>query len=149
MLTAKRIENNMSGALENLKKAIEQATTLKAQVGVFDPEVASYAADQELGTPHIPARSFLRLTTLLQREYIMTRLAHFRDEILKNLVDGEGAPVVYVVGQIGVEAVSETFKQRGGGTWRPLSPKTVANKGHDVPLLLTGDLRNSIDYRVS
>lgn len=149
MLTAQRIEKNMSNALENIKKTVDDIKTLKIQVGVFDPDIAWYAAEHELGNPlkKLPERSFLRLTTLLQRDYIMTRLTQHRDEILKKFTAGEGAAISVIVGQIGVEAVGETFKQRGQG-WAPLKPRTVARKGHDVPLLLTGDLRHSIDFRV-
>lgn len=57
-------------------------------------------------------------------------------------------PLLTKIGREQVAYAQETIAQKGRGKWAPLSPNTVAAKGHDMPLFVTGALGRSIKYRV-
>lgn len=40
--------------------------------------------------------------------------------------------------------VFSSHGRRGGGSWKPLAESTVERKGHSIPLVATGELRNSV-----
>lgn len=59
-------------------------------------------------------------------------------------------PMLEAIGEAGVKFSRQLFATRGRevGGWRPLAKSTVAVKGHSRPLVLTGELRDSITYKV-
>jgi len=59
-------------------------------------------------------------------------------------------PMLEVIGQGLVRFSRRLFETRGAevGGWKPLSPNTVAAKGSNRPLFVTGELRDSMTYKV-
>jgi phage gpG-like protein len=61
-------------------------------------------------------------------------------------------PMLHVIGRTGVVWVQENIARRGAwrqpGGWTPLRPNTVAAKGHNRPLVDTGDLALSFRYTI-
>lgn len=73
---------------------------------------------------------------------------------------GNLRPVFSVIGEILKTSIVKNFEVGGrysapgswrGGTnrWQPLSPKTIARKGHNRPLIGEGHLMNSINYQAA
>ena len=52
------------------------------------------------------------------------------------------------VGVSALEQIQEAFDTEGFGEWTPNSPATIRAKGSEMPLIDTGNLRNSITYKV-
>lgn len=59
-------------------------------------------------------------------------------------------PMLEVIGEALVRFSKRLFDTRGAavGGWKPLSPNTIAAKGHNRPLYVTGRLRGSMVYKV-
>jgi phage gpG-like protein len=61
-------------------------------------------------------------------------------------------PMLHVIGRTGVEWVRENIARRGAwrqaGGWPPLRPNTVAAKGHDNPMVDSGELALSFRYTI-
>lgn len=114
-----------------------------------DVSVAYYGAVHEFGDPehNIPMRSFLRkpLNAKLNK-YLSKHFAKIVGEIFK----GEKEKVLHKIGLVAKNIVLNSFKTRGvNQEWPDLSDETVARKGVDTPLIDTGALRQSIDYKVT
>jgi len=55
-----------------------------------------------------------------------------------------------LIEELGTEAIDETERRwfaNGDGSWKPLSPRTIKRKGHAFPLVETGNMYNSLNYR--
>ena len=61
---------------------------------------------------------------------------------------GPGVSVMTKLGTAAVEDVEDRFRSRGYGTWQPLSPATVARKGHDTIMVDTRTMVNSVGINV-
>lgn len=59
-------------------------------------------------------------------------------------------PMLEVIGESLVRFSLRLFDTRGAGVggWKPLSPNTIAAKGHNRPLYVTGKLKDSMIYKV-
>lgn len=116
--------------------------------------VAYYGSVHEFGDPkhNIPMRSFLRhpLQTYLKR-YLSRNYA----KIVGAMFKGEKEKVLHKLGNAAKNIVINSFKTRGVyGEWPELSEETIARKTvngkvGDAPLIDTGALRQSIDYKVT
>ena len=66
------------------------------------------------------------------------------EKISQALQDGPGLDRMTEVGQAAMADVDARFDTAGYGTWVPLSPITIARKGHDTILIDTGNMRASV-----
>jgi hypothetical protein len=103
-------------------------------------EVAIYqekGTKNKKGTPVIPSRSFIKETFNINKDKIRKT---FMGAVLKSPEKSLGLIGTYVVGLI---------QQRiADGIDPALSPKTVKHKGSSKPLIDTGQLRNSITFKI-
>ena len=74
----------------------------------------------------------------------LTKLLDKIEKLQEKVKDGPGLEVMTNVGQAAMEDIEERFRTRGYGTWVPLSPVTIARKGHDTILVDTGNMRGSV-----
>ena len=117
-------------------------------------EVATNAAigfKNEFGSvsEHIPARSFLQMPIKLKfNEYMAKSEKLNKAAFEKALKEGTIFKFMTLMGINGERCVLDAFATRGSGKWKPNSPKTVALKGSDSPLIDTGELRKSITSSV-
>lgn len=112
----------------------------KANDGV---QVVDYAALNEMGTEHIPARPFMRQTA----DENEGKLQAYARRLIGPMLDG--ALTVDAV----LDAVGLWYQARMRGTIRnspswavPNAPATIAMKGSSKPLVDDGVLINTIDY---
>lgn len=146
-----------------MKRARKHAkATGGVEVGIFDTatrqanpgdhgqpttniQVASW---MEFGVPErrIPERSFLRST--------VDRNAKKYEELLKRahekaLNDGaDEKHLLALIGEVAVADVRQTIRSQGFGEWEPLKESTIQAKGSSQALIHTGQLMNSITYKV-
>ena len=117
----------------------------KIEVGFFEGEkypngksVAEVAAFNEFGGGKVPPRPFMR-TCVERRKNIWKKLV--RDELAKN----EDARVTLaLLGNRMVEDLKDYIKI---WTYPPNAPSTIAKKGFNDPLVETGRMMNSVDWR--
>ena len=68
-----------------------------------------------------------------------------RLEALKKQLDtGPGMQTMLEFGREGMRDVDERFATRGYGKWAPLSPITIARKGHNQILIDTSNMRRAV-----
>lgn len=145
---------------DNLRK-LDKASTGDGP-GVF-VGVRSDAGDDEDGTPltaiaavnefgsadgHVPERSFLRSTVDANREAYVALLG----KALDRAYSGGGSPkatLKRLLGRLGAKAAGDVQKTITKLDSPPNAPATVAKKGSDNPLIDTGRLRQSIDWKVT
>jgi phage gpG-like protein len=103
------------------------------------------AAIHEYGAPSrkIPERSFLRASiTLNQGKYGKYLLGEVKDLLLLRTTPTKIKQV------LGMQAAADVQMFMVNGKFAPLKAKTIKRKGSSKPLIDTGQLRQSITYRV-
>ena len=114
----------------------------EVEAGLFGGFAAKKAMWNEYGTSRgIPARPFLR-TALYENE---ARFASYVAPYVAGIMNG--ASLVTVPSALGPFMVQSIRRSIAAGNFAPLAPVTVAKKGHAKPLLDTGDMYGSIDWR--
>ena len=149
-----------SGDIESIFKPLRQTGYI--EVGILgqskktkknEVPVAYYGSVHEFGDPshNIPMRSFLRrpiqknLPKILQKNF---------NKIMQRIYTGQAEQVLNDIGNDARNIVINSFKSHGAdGEWPPLTEetirrKTVNGRKGDAPLIDTGNLRLSIDYKV-
>lgn len=125
---------------ENNNEKKPKRSRFKLNDNLTVEEVARYQEEgtkTKSGAPAIPARSFIKATFDQNKDKIRKT---FMDAIVKspkNSLDFVGS---YVVGLIQSRIAS--------GISPPLAPKTIKRKGSSKPLIDTGQLRNSITFKI-
>lgn len=74
----------------------------------------------------------------------LQHLVSYLENVKKNADEGPGLDTMKLIGEEGMKDVEERFDTKGFGTWVPLSPLTIAKKGHNQILFDTGNMKKSI-----
>jgi len=159
MSTGPRATITVSGKLWDAnKRAVKDFQKAYVEVGVFESEtekdgtpmamiasVHEYGAEirQKRGTLIIPERSFLRSWV----ESASENTNKLMQKLYNDVASGK-TNVVDAMKKLGAYASSGIRKQILDGDFVPNAPSTIAAKGSDKPLIDTGQLMNSIHYRV-
>jgi len=125
----------------DVKKLAQKRTTI--DVGIFVRNVAAYALANEFGTSKIPSRPWFRNTIDANRpKYVkMMRAAGLR--VGKKLALADALiPVANEMRNDLIKAIQ---------SWRspPNSPRTVAKKGFNAPLVMTGQMQRVLTWLVN
>lgn len=105
--------------------------------------LASVAFYNEFGTATIPARSFIRAPFDETSGY-----ASLRKSVLKRVLDGS-LTLIQGLNIIG-SGIAKSFRKRiNDGIDPPNTEQTVENKLSDKPLVATGELLDSIAYKLT
>lgn len=113
----------------------------QVEAGLFGGFAAQKAMWNEYGTSRgIPARPFLR-NTLYEKG---PAWGPFLRPTLLAIMDGSAADVA---GKLGPRMVQDIRATIDGGGFAPLAPSTIRKKGSSKPLVDTGDMYGSIDWR--
>lgn len=111
-----------------------------------DLTVASIGFINEFGAPaaNIPQRSFLRSTTFEQRKNIVS----FQKSLLLKIKEGklDEAKALGLLGEFVADLVRVKITKLSKP---PNKPETITRKGSSNPLVDSGQLRNSITYKVN
>ena len=109
-------------------------------------QIVDYAAMNEFGTEHIPARPFMRHTADEQE----SKLHAYARRLLGPMLDGKLGvdDVLRSVGEWYQSAMQRTV--RNSKSWaEPNAPSTIAMKGGDTPLRDHGMLVAAIRYEIA
>ncbi|MHB8735968.1 MAG: hypothetical protein ACYC6M_11775 [Terriglobales bacterium] len=101
-------------------------------------------AVHEFGAPsrHIPQRSFLRATVDASHEPCERMLRRAAGEVI------DGHTVTQAMERVGLQVQGLVQRRIAQGIPPPNDPKTIKRKGSSKPLIDTGQLRQSITFRV-
>ena len=67
-----------------------------------------------------------------------------QEKLLEQMDKGPGVQVMLKIGQEAMKDIDERFNTGGYGTWAPLSPITIARKGHGKILIDSTTMKNSV-----
>lgn len=106
-------------------------------------DVAYIASIHEFGLPsrNIPQRSFFRPAI----EENKVKFAELQKKLLGQVLDGKLA-VMQGLGLLGEFMVARIKDRIRKGQYAPLSPKTIARKRSDKPLIDTAQMINSVQH---
>ena len=139
-----------------VRRRAEQLAALRLRVGVFGgteddgTPLAEVAAIHEFGAPRagIPQRSSQRSTMRRKRDEITRVMATQVNAVTTGKKSGAaalGKVGAYVAGEIKLTIDS---RKTEGPEPQELKPATIARKGHDLPLVETGKMRDAITHIV-
>lgn len=129
----------------NINKILNDITRLDGTVvsaGVMDSKNATKAAINEYGTSKIPQRPFMRTAVSRHGKSWGEKSAKSVQSVIK------GMPISQVTELVGMQMKSDISSTLTNGPWTPNSVVTIAKKGSSRPLIDTGELRASINYKV-
>ena len=144
------------GGVQALADALRKAHSVATDVGIFSSNNdrwdssksnASIGARHEFGDSEVYERSFLRvpLSTNLGKHLNRANLT----QIASLITLGEPDKAAMVLGEAGERTVRNAFDTSGDGTWPPTAERYAEIKGHNLPLIDTMQLRDSITSRVA
>ena len=129
-----------------LKELAEKEVRVGFQHGKATEEdgtdICDIAAWNELGTVHIPARPFLRMSV----DDNASKIKSFLQEKKKDLVRGISAE--QVLKEIGIFQKDLIQEKITDGSFAPNAASTVKKKGSSKPLIDTGRMRQSVNYEI-
>ena len=129
----------------NINKILKDITSLDGTVvsaGVMDSKNATKAAINEYGTSKIPQRPFMRTATSRHGKSWGSKAVKAVQSVMK------GMPISQVTELVGMQMKSDISSTLTNGPWTPNAVSTIAKKGSSRPLIDTGELRASINYKV-
>lgn len=136
-------------------ESVRQDPSVK--VGIFDENAAAMHGDSslqngeiayihEFGEGRIPERSWLRSWVDNNIRLIQRTLADRLRDAYKNGKEGTVANIA--LGELGAWAKEQLFWHILNNIPPPLSPLTIKRKGHNLALVDTHQMIDSIDYKV-
>jgi len=135
-----------------IKKEHKRLDGVKIEVGLFNdgggdtPEdnIAMRGAVHEYGTTNIPQRPFMRKAMLGKNK---KELQHFISVIYTQYVKKKQTLSLFLK-KIGVFHESQIKNSIKNGRYKKLSPITIRRKLSSKPLIDTGEMLNSVEYRI-
>lgn len=122
---------------------VEVFVGVRAESGA---ELVTIAAVNEFGSSdgHVPERSYLRSTVDENRAKYLKALTAATGKG----IDKGRATMARELGKVGQVAVGDVQRKIRDIDTPPNAPSTIRQKGFDNPLIETGRLRQSIDFKV-
>jgi hypothetical protein len=130
--------------LKDVQQKLEKLARSRVEVGVIgDSKQAEIATYAEYGTSTIPARGFLSRPINANQKKYAGILGKISESVAK------GGDVDAPLGRLGLVGVADVRAWVVAGYSKPENqPETIARKGSSTPLVDTGSLLGSLQYRV-
>lgn len=167
-----KISDDEFEGLKKFKKSLDKMINTQARVGVLGgnypgtgESIASVAHLHEFGDPHprtfkykgknitlekgIPARSFLRAPILGHKSKIIIDKSFMKAYIIVSVMQNKPKRPIEFMATNAFAQVKEAFATRGFGKWLPnMNHEYIKLKGSTTPLIDTGLLRASVNYKI-
>lgn len=129
---------------QRIQQEVETYSNAVARVGIFDQDIAEYAAANEYGTSTIPERSFIRSTLDAHQDDIYNRIGSEYDNVLAGRKSAAAA--INDVGDYLTQLVQQKVRS---GPFTPNAQSTIEAKGSSKPLIDSGDMLRAITSETS
>ncbi len=127
---------------KRITKSISKLTQRTIKIGFVTEELATRAARIEFGTPNMVARPFMR------RAVDQRRTQPGFDRKIGKMIDGQDEEkTAEEMGEI-IKVAIQTQIDTASSWARALEPSTIRQKGFDIPLIETGDMREGVEVTV-
>lgn len=154
------IEIKRKSKLPELTKKVEKMANSHVKIGILEEAgshdgddstltVADVASFHEFGTTdangqtHVPERSFIRSSIDDKRSELREMAKKLQGMILTGKMTAKQA-----LGLLGEKMQAEMIRKINEGIDPELDPATIKRKGSSTPLIDTGQLKQSIRYKV-
>lgn len=128
------------------KRLIGDLDGLRAEVGIRDGQIATYAAANEYGTDTIPSRPFMRSTIDGNRNKYSEQLTKLWNRASSGHFKGATAGGLLL--RVGTTARNDLIKAISGWSQPRNADSTIAQKGENNPLVDTGAMQRAITVEV-
>lgn len=132
---------------EKLLKSLRELYKKDIDVGILSEsggEIIERATHNEFGTENIPERSFIRAGYDHNRKYIETQTEKLTEKVIEGVITPQTACELLGESMKGrIQKYAIALKQPPNG------PKTIMAKGSSNPLVDTGQMVQSIAYKVN
>lgn len=143
------VQDNDLG-LKRIIRDLEDLCEYELKVGVQgdsgtssnDANIVDVAVWNEFGTEHIPQRPFLRDTCEEKDDW-----GDKKANIWNSVIDGLNPRTAMEI--LGQQAKGDIQEKIGSGDFTPNAPSTIKKKGSSTPLIDTGQLRQSITFKLT
>lgn len=147
---AVRIKDTVTADGKKFEKMLKEIAEKEVRVGFQHgkateedgADICDIAAWNELGTVHIPARPFLRMSV----DDNLTKINSFLQSKKKQLASGVSAE--QILKEIGIFQKDLIQEKITYGDFAPNAESTVKKKGSSKPLIDTGRMRQSVNYEI-
>lgn len=137
--------------LEKIKKTLLALKNKELQVGIFPDaiddkggRIVDYAIANEYGTSKIDSRSFMRSTADEKKELWFFDV----DKIVESVTKGD-LEVDRKISLLGEQMVNDIKEKILSNVPPPLNPATIKRKGSSRTLIDTGNMKNSITFKIT
>lgn len=147
---AVRIKDKVTADGKKFEKMLKELAEKEVRVGFQHgkateedgTDICDIAAWNELGTVHIPARPFLRMSV----DDNESKINSFLQSKKKQLASGTSAEqILKEIGIFQKDLIQEKITE---GSFEPNAESTVKKKGSSKPLIDTGRMRQSVNYEI-
>ena len=132
---------------QRFMRSLEQLDDLEVFVGLQSDQkyedgtsMVDVAAFNEFGTSTIPARPFFKQSYENHRDELQNICARAAKSVIS------GGPADKALDMIGAFTTGLVQEEILNGNFAPNAPSTIKRKGSDVPLIDTGEMRQSIHH---
>jgi len=154
------ISDTLTPEGKRFMKELQELAKLEAQIGfhreddikgakredgtIVDTKtnICDIAAWNEFGTTHIPSRPFLKQSVDNNIDEINQMLAEKKQEIMSG---GSAKQVLQDIGLFQKDLIQMEITE---GSFEPNAESTVKKKGSDKPLIDTGRMLQSVNYKI-
>ena len=136
------------------KRADDLETRKSAVVGIFGPAAAAQHGDSDLTNVEVasrnefgfgvPERSFIRATFDMRRAQMSPLMRKAAGAAARKKL-----PMEWALAIVGQKFLDEIIKRINSRIPPPNAPATIAEKGSSTPLIDTGQLKQSIAFKVA
>lgn len=144
------ISDTLTPEGKRFMKELQELAKLEAQIGIHrgdnvdenGTDYADIAAWNEFGTTHIPSRPFLKQSVDNNIDEINQLLMELKQMFMN------GTSAKQILKEIGETQKALIKVEITDGSFEPNAKSTVKKKGSDKPLIDTGQLLQSVNYKI-
>lgn len=147
---AANVKDKLTPEGKRFLEAIKEIADLEVRIGFQAGEaehdgvdLCEIAAYNELGTVHIPSRPFIRDSVDNHMDEISANIAEWCRKIVRG--EMQAHEMMMNIGMMQKGLIQQSIAEGG---FEPNSPETIRRKGSDMPLVDSGQMRQSVNYLI-
>ncbi|MFA6605148.1 MAG: HK97-gp10 family putative phage morphogenesis protein [Patescibacteria group bacterium] len=138
-----RVQTDSDPNFGSLRRAIRAFDGRELTAGIYAGEIATYAAANEFGTEHTPARPFFSSAMDNNGDKHLRIIGEQAGRVLGGETSADAA-----LAALGVEVRNDIIRSIDEGPWEANAESTVRRKKSSRPLFDTGAMKRAVTFRV-